>query len=302
MITIRNEVLTVQISEHGAEIKSIKDSDGTEYMWSANPEFWARTSPVLFPVVGSYRNKHFTYEGRTYEMGQHGFARDSEFEVVSADTDRCSFRLTSSEETLSKYPMEFELVISYELTGRSVKVSWKVMNPGAKPLYFSIGAHPAFVCPLGTAAGERRDYYIRFDGKPQIRYNLLGSGGCVADYDNILMTDGGYVPISDDLFERDALIIEGDQVHSVSLCTPDKKPYVTVDFETPLFGVWSPKNKADGTVAPFVCIEPWYGRADAVDYEGDVSAREYGNCLEKSKEFNASYTMTFAPAGGIISE
>ena len=45
--------------------------------------YWKRHFPVLFPIVGKLKQNKTIINGRTYEMGQHGFARDMEFEPVT---------------------------------------------------------------------------------------------------------------------------------------------------------------------------------------------------------------------------
>ena len=138
---LENDTLRVEIESFGAEIKSVKrKADGREYMWCGDPEYWGRTSPVLFPFVGAPKNKEYRYEGRTYSMGQHGFARDMEFALEAQEGKSIWFVLASTEETYVKYPFRFRLHIGYMLDENEVSVHWKVDNTDEKPMYFSIGA------------------------------------------------------------------------------------------------------------------------------------------------------------------
>ncbi len=146
---IENDELRVEVDSFGAELKSVKNKvTGEEYMWYGDPEFWGRTSPILFPFVGSLKNKEFIYKGKHYPMGQHGFARDHEHTLVSQTDDELLFSFSSDEETLEKYPFAFTLRIGYKLEGDTLRVSWEVENPADETMYFSIGAHPAFNCPV----------------------------------------------------------------------------------------------------------------------------------------------------------
>ncbi len=146
---LKNEKVSILVNSHGAELKSLRRlSTGTEYMWKADPQFWGRTSPVLFPFVGSLKEKEYKTKGEVYPMSQHGFARDMEFELVSQDENEIWFELKSSEETLKKYPYEFILKLGYKLLDEGVEVLWQVENPGQEELPFSIGGHPAFNCPI----------------------------------------------------------------------------------------------------------------------------------------------------------
>lgn len=284
--TLENQEITIRISSHGAELKSLKDNHTeTEYMWCADPEYWGRTSPVLFPVVGAYKNNQTTYQGRTYTMSQHGFARDMEFSLVSQSEDTIWFVLEDTEETREKYPFAFRLELGYKITGRTVEVLWRVKNPSRETMYFSIGGHPAFYCPLGE--GKQTDYAIAYDTKDRIVSRLFGKKG-VTDILLEYPLENGRLSITEELFDNDALIIENHQAQKVSLVNPAGKEYLTVAFDAPLFGIWSPPKKN----APFICIEPWYGRADRENFSGELEKREWGNELAAGETFEASYCIT----------
>lgn len=289
-VILENESLRVAINHFGAEVASIvKKSTGAEYMWNADPAFWKRSSPVLFPFVGSLKNKEFLYEGTAYPVGQHGFARDMEFTVLSESEQEAWFFLEADEETRKKYPFCFRLEIGYRLTGSKVEVLWRVKNQDQKTMYFSIGGHPAFLCPLDQGQ-KQTDCYIKFDTDQNLTYSLVNGNGLVEKEDNVLDIQGGVMAIDEHLFDHDALIIEGRQAKCVSLCTPEKKPYLTVRFDAPLFGLWSPTGKH----APFICIEPWYGRCDKANFSGSLDEREYGNSLEPGEIFEAGYEIEIA--------
>lgn len=285
---LENGELKVTINHFGAELCSvIKKDTGAEYMWNGDEKYWKRNAPVLFPFVGSLKNKEYIYDGQGYSMGQHGFARDMEFSIVSNDGKEAWFSLSSDDSTYEKYPFAFTLEIGYILEESKLKVIWKVINEDEKNMYFSIGGHPAFMCPINNE-GKQTDYYISFDTDKDLTYSKLSEKGLVYKKDNILHTNGGMLPIAEHLFDEDALVIENHQAHRISLCKQDKKPYLTVDFDAPLFGLWSPAKKN----APFVCIEPWYGRCDSEDFSGTLEEREYGHMLEPGKEFEASFQIT----------
>ncbi len=284
---IENDVLKVTINRFGAELSSlIKKETAVEYMWNADERFWKRSAPVLFPIVGSLKNKAFSYDGKLYPMGQHGFARDMEFSLVSNDGNEAWFSLSSDDTTYETYPFAFTLEIGYVLSGNTLKVIWKVVNEDDKAMYFSIGGHPAFMCPL-NGEGEQTDYFLAFDSQEDLTYSKLSENGLVNKKDNVLATNGGKLQVSKHLFDEDALVIEGNQAHEVSLCKPDGVPYLTVAFDAPLFGLWSPAKK----YAPFICIEPWYGRCDDEAFAGTLEQREYGQCLDAGAQFEVSYTI-----------
>lgn len=278
--TLDNAQVSLQIAADGAEIKSLRDKNtGYEYMWGADPEFWGRTSPILFPVVGSYKDKTSYYGGKTYTMGQHGFARDMEFELESLIGHEIWFILKSNEDTLTKYPFRFELRVGYKLEGRSVTVMWNVKNVDNKTMYFSIGAHPAFNCSL-------HDCRLKFDTSENLISGILRDGVLSSEEKVIPLCDNE-VELSPEMFDGDALIIENDQAHDVSIIDGQGKKIVEVVFDAPLFGIWSPVGKN----APFVCIEPWYGRADRDDFNQNLEEREWGNVLEAGRSFEKSYKI-----------
>ena len=297
---IENDRLKVEIDSFGAELKSVINKNNCrEYMWYGNGKYWGRTSPVLFPFVGSLKDKKYIWQGREYEMGQHGFARDNEFRLLRAEEEEIWFSFCSNEDTLIKYPFPFELRIGYRLTSGEntddVEVMWEVINPAADKMYFQIGAHPAFLCPVhGFNRAERpavkAGYKLYFDKVNEIHHHGNDVARGLALREDITMPlDNGYVTITDDFFDRCTYMIEGAQTGMVGLCDEENRHIVDVCFDTPLFAIWSPEKKN----APFICIEPWYGRCDAVDFEGDLSQREYTNVLEGNESFTGGYTMKF---------
>lgn len=285
--TLQSGALRVMISDAGAEIVQIEDIlTGRSYLWHGDSAYWGRRSPVLFPIVGGLKNKTYKYAGREYLMPQHGFARDREFQMTEHNVDTIWFELKADEESLKIYPFRFRLEIGYRLAGRKVTVMWRVANEDKKTMFFSIGGHPAFMCPI-DGEGRQTDYYLIFDNKEPLTYGKLSANGLLDTEGHILDTCRGCMPIAEHLFDEDALVIEGGQAHQVALAGLDKKPYLTVEFDAPLFGLWSPAKKR----APFVCIEPWYGRCDRENFDGILVDREYGNKLRPGRIFETEYTI-----------
>lgn len=283
---ISNGQIAIQADSMGAELKSLKAAGAdTEYMWEGNPVYWKRTSPVLFPIVGSLRDGSYLLDGKRYPMGQHGFARDMEFQLKSQDSQEIWFSLESDSETLEKYPYAFRLEIGYVLSGRALIVKWKVSNPADTDMYFSIGGHPAFCCPL-TGGEKQEDYRIWFDADGKITSGII-KNGLMSEEQAVYTLQDGCLQVTEHLFDRDALVVEHGQAHKVALVKPDGSHYLTVSFDAPLFGVWSPPGKK----APFVCIEPWYGRCDAQDFAGTWQEREWGQHLAPGESFEASYQI-----------
>lgn len=286
MKTISNKQLTIQVSPHGAELCSIV-ANGKEYLWQADPAFWKRHSPVLFPIVGSVWENEYRNEGIPYTLTQHGFARDMEFTLISEKEDEVRYRLVSNEETLHKYPFPFCLEIGYRIQGKKIEVMWEVKNTGDKEMYFQIGAHPAFYWPEFDASNSERGFF-RFDKENGLKYILISEKGCAdpsTEY-SLELTDG-LLPLDTHTFDKDALILENEQVRKVTLYNKEKLAYLSLHFNAPVVGLWSPPAKN----APFVCIEPWYGRCDRAHYTGEYKDKDWMQHLQPEEIFQGGYTI-----------
>lgn len=288
---LENEKLRVEIDSFGAELKSVKNkATGLEYMWQGDPTYWNRTSPILFPFVGSLKNGSYLHGGKTYTMKQHGFARDMEHQMLSKTDTAIWFKLVTSEETLKNYPFSFALNIGYELTDNELKVLWEVSNNSLdKHMHFSIGAHPGFNCPI-HGEDSKEGYKLYFGGVDEIHHygNSLETGLCYNE-NLTLPLENHRATITPDFFDRCTYIIEGRQTNEVGIEDPNGNRYITVLFDMPLFAIWSPEKKN----APFLCIEPWCGRCDREDFEGTLKARAFDNSLEAGNKFSTSYTIRF---------
>lgn len=276
---LNNGIISAEIVNKGAELKSAV-KNGYEYMWCGDEKYWARTAPVLFPFVGGLKNKCYKYEGKSYPMGQHGFARDCEFVLKESSSDSATFVLSSTEETYEKYPFEFIFTVKYTLLENTIKIDWMVENKNDKIMYFSIGGHPGFNLKEG-------DNYFKFDTDGDLTYNLIDETGFF-DKNNVhTLENNGLVKIYHEMFDNDALMFENGQIKEVALCGSDKEPYLKVKFDTEIVGLWAPVKKK----APFLCIEPWYGRCDSNDFNGEISEKDHILSLEAGKTFTASYEI-----------
>lgn len=273
---LENDYLAISVDTHGAELSSILNKkENKEMLWQGDPAFWGRKSPVLFPVVGKYKNGKTTYEGKEYSLGQHGFARDMEFIIAEKTSNKLTFILESNHKTLEVYPFNFSLTCTFELVDNKIIVGWNVENIDDKKIYFSIGAHPAFYC-------EKGETVLAMNGE-NLKYNLINGDGLYTAQKHEI--ESSFV-LHDNIFDNDALIVEDGGVSEVSLIDNNKK-YLTVKFDAPLFGIWSPTKKN----APFVCIEPWFGRCDGEDFNGDITEREWSNTLGIGEKWYKEYEI-----------
>lgn len=287
---ISNEYVKAGFSAKGAELVQLQNlENGRDYLWSGDPKYWNRVSPVLFPFVGKLQDQRYQYGGKWYEgIGQHAFARDQVFELVRQSTEEIWFVLNDNEETRKMYPFAFSLHIGYRLEKKRLRVMWKVVNCGEE-LYFSIGAHPAFLCPKPGGREQSMDGYFIDLGLQQssVRSGILTDKGVLGERTKDLALTEGRLRLTESLFDEDALILDAGQIRFVSLQDPSGQAYLKMEFNAPLLGIWSPAGKH----APFVCIEPWYGRCDREGFNGTLQEREYGNELSGDAVFEREYSM-----------
>jgi galactose mutarotase-like enzyme len=287
MAIIENQLIRVKIASQGAELTSLElKEDNQEYLWQADPKYWGRHAPVLFPIVGKVKNDQYTVDGEVFKLTQHGFARDNEFELVEQEEQRVVYRLASNKELLKKYPYQFELDIEYKLVANRVEISYLVKNKDQKTIYFSIGAHPAFNWPLEE--GEtKEDYYLDFEENEGLRASLLAEG-LLSDTTIEFLANNNSKPLAEELFRNDALILKGLKSKSVALKSKNSDREVKVEFAGfPYMGIWSPPAGA-----PFICIEPWYGVADLKDSDGNFKTKEGIEILKAGAEFSCMYSIS----------
>lgn len=283
---LQNTQCRVTVQEAGAELTSFRDlATDLEYIWTADPAVWPRHAPVLFPIVGKLPEGKYRYKGKTYALPQHGFARDEKFDLVDQKPNALTFALTSSEKTLAGYPFSFRLEIAYTLTGNSLETAYQVRNTGPDEMYFSIGAHPGFNCPL--LPGEHfEDYYLDFE-KPETVSRYLLDEGLQNGRKQPVLFGLQRLPLRYELFEQDAIVLKDLASQKISLRTPLHGHGLDFEFrDFPYFGIWT---KEAG--APFICLEPWHGIASRVGDSGELQEKEGIIRLAAGESFACSYTI-----------
>lgn len=288
-VILKNDDLEVSINLAGAEVSSVRNlNNNFEYIWQADPKVWKRHAPVLFPIVGKLKDDHFYYQDKEYIMGQHGFARDNVFEVVEKSDNYVSLVFKSNEETLNKYPFEFNFYVNYTLSGNSLLVNYQVVNPIDQEFYFGVGAHPGFNLPVDEN-NKFDDYYFEFSPSEN-RYQIPLVNSQI-DSKNHKLVETKEIPITHDLFKKDALIFELEGANTVSVKNRNSSFEIDVSSDNAEYvGLWSP-YPIEGD---FVCIEPWWSIADDIDSSGKLEDKfAIKHLSDKDEEFNADYTITF---------
>lgn len=285
---LQNTLLKIKVNSFGAELCSVVSKETEiEYIWQADKEVWARHAPNLFPIVGKLKDGKYSYQSKEYQLPQHGFARDNEFICIEEKNDFLLFEFTANESTLEKFPFHFSLQIGYKLDGNGVKVSYSVFNPDSKELYFSIGAHPAFNCPLQQNESFN-DYELYFPNNKSIFINALNDGLITEQVKEILL-ENNKLNVSKELFNNDALVCMNSQIDEVQLVSKKTKHGVSlVSKNWPYYGIWSKKGSEQ-----FVCLEPWFGIADNEHTTCEFVYKTGIIKLETEQYFNCSFDILF---------
>ncbi len=273
MITISNEFITATFSEIGAELKSLKCND-KEYIWYGDPKFWTGSSPVLFPICSGLKDDEFIYEGKTYTLQKHGFARRAKFDVETVDGNSATFLLSSDNCPQDNYPFKYEFRIVYTLIGKKLNVEYNIRNLTDGDMYFSVGAHEAYNCPEGI-----ENYEIIFDKKENLdAYQLDGP---LLTYDTVNYgKDITTLQLDHSLFSNDCLIFKNLNSRGATLRNKTTGQEIKTCFEGfPYLLIWTAPN------APFICIEPWCGITDSIDTTKQLSQKEGIEKIEKGGQF-----------------
>lgn len=288
MVCLENDFLQVEIDLKGAEVRKIYHRKHKQnYLWNADAAYWNRSSPVLFPIVGKVKDNTYTYKGLSYHLSQHGFARDMDFELEKSDAQQAVFTISSTPHTLSVYPFSFQLSIIYTLVESTLTVAYKVIHKGEGEMLFSIGAHPAFLCPLEEGLSFE-DYKLTFEKEETTERLLLGSKGISRETESVFTKGSKELNLKYSLFgPKDAIVLKGLNSSFMTLCSDKSSRGLHFYFEGfPYMGIWTKPG-------PFICIEPWYGLADFEDADGSFEHKEGLLRLAAGKTFDASYSMEF---------
>lgn len=285
--SIQNEHLKITVNEIGAELSSIESTKtGQSFMWNGDPAIWANYAPVLFPIVGGLKDNTYYFGGKSYILPRHGFIRNNKKIKLTEQTESSlTFGLTFDNESLAVYPFEFEFAITYTLFGNRLVVSHLVKNHGHSDMFFSVGAHPAFRCPVHESE-EYEDYYLEFEQVETDSTWVLTHDGLVSDQSKPVLHNANILHLNRTLFNHDALIFKNLKSRQVSLRSTKSAQVVTVRYDDfPYLGLWAKPN------AHFVCIEPWLGIADSADTNQQLEEKE-GILLLKGKHlFSAAYSV-----------
>lgn len=283
--TLENEFLRLSIADAGAELISVWDkTTAQERLWTADPVIWNRHAPILFPFVGKVYEGKYRIGEKEYAMKtQHGFARDMDFVCVAETADSVTHLLAATEQTRALYPFDFRLTICHRLAGKQLFINWTIENLGAEKMYYAIGGHPGFMAPEGV---RKEDCLITFPGKTSLEYLSANASGYILPEIKTLPLENSHARWQADI--PDTWIFEDHQVQTVGISCPDGTPYITMHCPTfPMLAIWA---NPDG---PFICLEPWYGRADDDGFTGTVEQKKDMQTLNAGAKQEIAYSIEF---------
>lgn len=290
LITITSGDLTARINPLGAELWSLTDRDGREYMTDADPAFWTGHAPLLFPIVGALNGGRYRLGDAEHALPKHGFARTRRFACIAQEESQAGFRLTDDDDTRAAYPFAFALDMAFRLEGASLRMAAKVTNRGGQPMPFSFGYHPAFAWPLPGGAAKAAHRLTFAEGEPDPLRQLEAETGLVLPDPRPTPVTGRELALDARLFAADALIWDSIRSRALTYGATDGARLDVAFPDTPMLGIWQKPG------ANYVCLEPWQGIADPLGYEGDFRDKPGVVVLPPGEERSFRMDVSVHPA------
>jgi galactose mutarotase-like enzyme len=288
MFTLENNQLKIAVKKTGAELCKITSvKNDTEFMWNANPYIWGSYAPNLFPIIGALKNDIYSFENKLYTLPKHGFVRNNDAVVLhEQSSNSLTFKLVYNEDSLKVYPFKFEFYMTYKLINNTIEVLHTVKNRDDKTMYFSVGGHPAFKCPVFENENYD-DYFLEFEHAENSKTHLINmENGLISSKTKPVFNNAYKLPLTHDLFNEDAIIFKDLKSKKVALKSKLHGTILTVSYnDFPYLGIWA---KPSGN---YVCIEPWLGIADNEATNQDFKTKEGILKLNVGDTFKASYSI-----------
>ncbi|MBP3359291.1 MAG: aldose 1-epimerase family protein [Clostridia bacterium] len=282
-IKIRNAFLKAEISCDGAELISVADMDGNDFLWCGDSSIWSGHAPVLFPICGALKDGKYTWQGKEFKLEKHGFIRHKKFECVKSSENSAEFRYVSDESTKESYPFDFEFSVRFELEENNMRITYLTVNKSDCPMYFSCGAHEAYACPEGI-----EEYSVSFENDSVLDLYRSINAGILEENSTPLPLDNGSLHLEKKMFENDALIFKNHKSRKICLSKNGGGRKITVDFNGfDYLLIWT---KPEGD---YICLEPWTGIPDSTSSKGILAEKEGITRLEIGKTFDVTHIITF---------
>ena len=284
---IKNQSLEVEITTRGAELQSIKDKKGTEYLWQGDEAFWKGQALNLFPYIGRFTDGSYIYEGKRYQMRKHGFLCEQELSAEQLSEEQLRFTLKANADTRQCYPFDFCYHIEYKLVDKMLQITTIVQNEGDKKMYFGIGGHPGFNIPL-EGKGEFEDYYLEFPVETRpIRVGHTDTGYRNGEDREFSLRDGKYIDLRHDLFDHDAIVLREMPKEVIIKGTKSERTITVCYPQMTYLGIWHAVKKE----APYVCIEPWTSLPSHIGVVEDLAKQEDLLVLSSGEVYENSWSI-----------
>ena len=292
IVTLKSSALTVKIDTFGAQLSSVKDTVGTEYIWQADPSIWARHAPTLFPVIARLKDGQYTHKGQTYSITSHGFARDNLFDLSGYNDTNAIFRLKENESTLAMYPFPFRLTIAFRLEGNCLYKTVTVENPGTEDMPYELGNHDGFRIPLNP--GEKMDdYAVILPGVDTLAPYGMDENMMTTPKGKVYPLTDGRIPVKPMSFGVDTFLLDELPQRTAHLVDKTGKVRVTLKFdEFPYLGIWTKPKPLDFDTN-YVCIEPWTTLPDATFVGRGLADKQGIRILAPGQAESFSYSTEF---------
>ncbi len=284
---LENETLKVTIQRNGAELYSIYyKPTQTEHLWQGDEKFWAGRAPILFPIVGMLKNGSIHIKDADYAIPKHGIIRKNDTLRVEQNSPRCvRFTLFTDEKTKEVYPYDFVFSLDYVLEESSIALHFTINNKGREKMYFSLGGHPAFRCPV-TDEESYTDYHLQFERSEDFLTHRMNADGLLLQAKEEIAKNTSLLPLTENMFDKDALIFTDLQSRKVSLVKNTGEKVLTVDYKDfPHLGLWAKPG------APFICIEPWIGYNDPINATQKIEEKPGMLQLASDETFEAQFSI-----------
>ncbi|GAB1855988.1 aldose 1-epimerase family protein [Flavobacteriaceae bacterium MHTCC 0001] len=286
---LQNDKLKIEVLKKGAELSRITAvKHNTEFMWDANPDVWGSYAPNLFPIIGTLKDGEFVFENVHYKLPKHGLVRNNDTVELENKTDNSLvFKLVSNQSILEQYPFNFEFHISFTLDNNTIEIEHLVKNCGDNRMYFSVGGHPAFKCPVFKDE-VYDDYFLEFEHSENSVSHLLNTeNGLMSSRTKPVLNNTNTLPLRHQLFDEDALVFKDLTSRKVALNSKKNGNILSIAFKDfPYLGIWAKPN------GDYVCIEPWLGIGDHENTNQNLIEKEGILPLEAGKNFKATYSIT----------
>lgn len=288
MYTLQNNKLKIAVKKIGAELCEITSvKNNTAFMWNADPKVWGSYAPNLFPIIGALKNNTYFFENKKYTLPKHGFVRNNVDVTLHEQTENnLTLKLFSNKALLEIYPFQFEFYITYTLSNNTIEVSHTVKNKDTKTMYFSVGGHPAFKCPVFENENYD-DYFLEFEHTENSKRHLINmESGLISSTTKAVFDNSNQIPLKHDLFHEDALVFKDIKSKKITLKSNKNGAILSVIFnDFPFMGIWAKPN------GDYICIEPWLGIADGETTNQNLKEKEGIITLETQKTFKAVYSI-----------